>query len=140
MGDDHDHTSRRTHLKQGRAIRRSRSAALVTLLAFALVLTAILGWQALDAERSHRAAAESALSDYASPHCWGSAANIYRIGDEWLDTQEKIEKYAAIARRVAPAIWVRPYGPNKGFADDHLHVDIGYTRQTPRGQDAETGS
>ena len=59
-----------TQLKQGRAIRRSRSAALVTLLAFALILTGILGWQALDAERSHRAAAESALSDYASFAAW----------------------------------------------------------------------
>jgi hypothetical protein len=59
-----------SQLKQGRAIRRSRSAALVTLLAFALILTAILGWQALDAERSHRAAAESALSDYASFAAW----------------------------------------------------------------------
>ncbi|MGK2962161.1 MAG: sensor histidine kinase [Gemmatimonadaceae bacterium] len=58
------------HLKQGRAVRRSRSAALVTLLAFALVLTGILGWQALDAERSHRAAAENALSDYASFAAW----------------------------------------------------------------------
>ena len=80
------------------------------------------------------------LSDYASPHCWGAAANIYRVGDEWLDTQDRIEKLAAVARRVAPALWVRPYGPGKGFADDHLHVDIGYTRQTPRGQDAETVS
>jgi signal transduction histidine kinase len=51
-------------------LRRSRSAALVTLLVFALILTAILGWQALDAERSHRAAAESALSDYASFAAW----------------------------------------------------------------------
>ena len=59
-----------TQLKQGRVTRRSRSAALITLLAFALVLTAILGWQALDAERSHRAAAESALSDYASFAAW----------------------------------------------------------------------
>lgn len=42
----------------------------MTLLAFALVLTAILGWQALDAERSHRTAAESALSDYASFAAW----------------------------------------------------------------------
>jgi signal transduction histidine kinase len=60
----------RTQLKQGRAIRRSRSAALVTLLAFALILTGILGWQALAAERSHRAAAENALSDYASFAAW----------------------------------------------------------------------
>src|SRR5829696_4440465 len=57
-------------LKQGKAIRRSRPVALVTLLAFALILTGILGWQALDAERSHRAAAESALSDYASFAAW----------------------------------------------------------------------
>lgn len=78
-----------------------------------------------------------ALTDYASPHCWGAAANIYRIGDDWLDTQERIEKYAAIARRVSPALWIRPYGHDKGYADDHLHVDIGYTRQTPRGHDAE---
>ena len=81
-----------------------------------------------------------ALTDHASTHCWGTAANIYRVGDEWLDTRERIEKYAAIARRVAPAIWIRPYGPVKGCADDHMHVDVGYTRQTPRGHDAETES
>lgn len=73
------------------------------------------------------------LVDYASPHCWGTAANIYKIGDEYLDSQEKIEKYAGITRRVAPALWIRPYGPDKGFADDHLHVDIGYARLAPRG-------
>ena len=77
------------------------------------------------------------LTDHASPHCWGTAANIYRIGDEWVDTQERIERYAAIAQRVAPALWVRPFGHEKGTADDHLHVDIGYTRQAPRGQDDE---
>ena len=81
-----------------------------------------------------------ALTSYASPHCWGAAANIYRIGEEWLDTPDRIEKYATVARRVSPALWVRPFGPTKGFADDHLHVDIGYTRQTPRGQDAEVVS
>ena len=80
------------------------------------------------------------LTDHASPHCWGTAANIYRVGDEWLDTQERIERFAAVARRVAPGLWLRPYGHEKGFADDHLHVDIGYTRQTPRGQDDKTVS
>jgi hypothetical protein len=79
------------------------------------------------------------LSDHASPHCWGTAANIYRVGDEFLDTKDRIERIAAIATRVTPALWVRPYGPGKGFADDHLHVDIGYTRQTPRGMYEETG-
>ena len=32
-----------------------------------------------------------------SPHCWGTAANIYRIGDVYLDEREAIEKYAALA-------------------------------------------
>lgn len=68
-----------------------------------------------------------ALSRHASRHCWGTAANIYRIGDTWLDTREELEKYAAIARRVIPGVWVRPYGQEDGEADDHLHIDIGYT-------------
>ena len=68
-----------------------------------------------------------ALSRHASRHCWGTAANIYRIGDTYLDTREEIEKYAAIARRVIPGVWVRPFGQEDGQADDHLHIDIGYT-------------
>jgi hypothetical protein len=64
-------------------------------------------------------------------HCWGTAANIYRIGDDWLDTQETIETYAALVREVLPAAWVRPYGHAAGFADDHLHLDLGYTVTVP---------
>jgi len=67
------------------------------------------------------------LSRHASRHCWGTAANIYRIGDRYLDNREEIEKYAAIARRAIPGVWVRPFGENEGEADDHLHIDIGYT-------------
>lgn len=72
-----------------------------------------------------------ALSRYASRHCWGTAANIFRIGDTYLDTREEIEKYAAIARRVIPGVWVRPFGQEDGQADDHLHIDIGYTLFDP---------
>lgn len=68
-----------------------------------------------------------ALTRHASRHCWGTAANIYRIGDTLLETREEIEKYAAIARRVIPGAWIRPYGQEDGEADDHLHVDLGYT-------------
>lgn len=67
------------------------------------------------------------LSRHASRHCWGTAANIYRIGDDFLDRPDLIEKYAAIARRVIPGVWVRPGGPEDGQADDHLHLDLGYT-------------
>ncbi|HEX7892334.1 MAG TPA: hypothetical protein VF522_23490 [Ramlibacter sp.] len=68
-----------------------------------------------------------ALSRHASRHCWGTAANIYRIGDTWLDSREAIEQFAAIARRVIPGVWIRPYGQQEGEADDHLHIDLGYT-------------
>jgi signal transduction histidine kinase len=57
-------------VKQIRAPRRPQSLILVALLAFALILTGVLGWQALDAERSHRAAAERALTDYARFAVW----------------------------------------------------------------------
>ncbi len=85
-------------MKQGRAIRRSRSAALVTLLAFALILTGILGWQALDAERSHRAAAESALSDYASFAAWQMNQ---QAGQEMLSAM--ISTFIVPLTRVDPA-------------------------------------
>src|SRR4029078_10274826 len=52
------------------ARRRPQSLLRVALLAFALVITGVLGWQALDAERSHRAAAERALTDYARFAAW----------------------------------------------------------------------
>lgn len=77
------------------------------------------------------------LSDYASPHCWASAANLYRIGDELLDTRDRIEKYSRIATRVMPGCRVRPYGSQKGYADDHLHVDFGYIVLIPHGTPGE---
>jgi len=77
------------------------------------------------------------LSGYGSTHCWATAANIYRIGDDFLDTRERIEKYARVASRVMPGCWVRPYGNSKGFADDHLHVDVGYVVQVPHGTPGE---
>jgi signal transduction histidine kinase len=52
----------------GRA--RPRSTLLVSLLALALVLTAVLAYQAATAERSQRKAAERALHDYASFAMW----------------------------------------------------------------------
>jgi hypothetical protein len=73
------------------------------------------------------------LTRGASPHCWASAVNIYRIGDEWLDTREKVEKYAEIARQALPAVWTRPYGDGPGYALDHLHLDFGYLVLDPHG-------
>ena len=77
------------------------------------------------------------LVDAATPHCWGTAANVYRVGDEYLDDQASIERVAATATRAAPALWTRPYGRDRGFADDHLHLDLGYPRLTPPGHDED---
>ena len=72
------------------------------------------------------------LTTHASTHCWGTAVNIYRIGDDYLDTQERIERYARIVDKSLPGWWTRPYGSEKGFADDHLHIDLGYMLLVPR--------
>lgn len=72
-----------------------------------------------------------ALTRHASRHCWGTAVNIYRVGDDWLDEADVIDRYAAIARRTIPGVWVRPLGPEPGQADDHLHLDLGYCLITP---------
>lgn len=82
-----------------------------------------------------------ALTRHASRHCWGTAANIYRIGDTYLDNRDEIEKYAAIARRVIPGVWIRPFGSEDGEADDHLHIDLGYTLFEPvDGPDADNAT
>ena len=72
-------------------------------------------------------------SSRGSPHSWATAANIYRIGPDWLDSADRIERYAAIARRVLPFAWIRPFGHDVGFADDHLHIEVGYLTAVPRG-------
>ena len=74
----------------------------------------------------------------ASPHCWGTAANVYRVGDTYLDSQETIARYAAVFRGVLPTIWTRPLGAEVDKTDDHLHVDLGYVVTTPREAAGET--
>jgi hypothetical protein len=73
-----------------------------------------------------------ALSTHASTHCWGTAVNIHRIGDDDLDSERRIERYARVVADVLPHAWVRPYGGGVGQADDHLHIDIGYVTAVPR--------
>lgn len=71
------------------------------------------------------------LTSDASTHCWGSAVNVYRIGDQYLETRDRIERYAEIARESMPGAWIRPVGEDRGFADDHLHIDFGYLVSVP---------
>ena len=67
-----------------------------------------------------------------SIHAWGTAANIYRIGDTFFSDTKSIEKYRTIAASLGPAVFVRPFGREKGQTSDHLHIDLGYVRLTPR--------
>jgi hypothetical protein len=67
-----------------------------------------------------------------SIHAWGTAANIYRIGDTFLNDAKSIERYGAIASSRTRAVLVRPFGSGAGETDDHLHLDLGFVSLTPR--------
>jgi len=73
------------------------------------------------------------LSTEATPHMWGTAADVYRIGSNILKTQELIEKYNEIALDLSEDVSVHPYGHVTGKnSDDHVHLDLGYITLIPR--------
>jgi hypothetical protein len=78
------------------------------------------------------------LSAHATPHAWGAAVNIYKIGDTLLDEREALDYYAEVAYKSMPGVYVRPFGNRAGFTDDHLHLDFGYVVAVPRGAPFET--
>src|SRR6266436_8410585 len=67
-----------------------------------------------------------------SIHAWGTAANIYRVGDTFLDDTKSIERYGAIASSLNPAVLVRSFGSGAEETDDHLHLDLGFLTLIPR--------
>lgn len=79
-----------------------------------------------------------AVTRNASPHCWGTAVNIYKIGDTSLDTRDAIERYGEVARQALPGVWVRPYGRTVGYTDDHLHLDFGFVVSVPHDAPGDT--
>ena len=79
-----------------------------------------------------------ALTVHATPHAWGTAVNIYKIGDTMLDERDVLEQYAEVAYKSMPGVYVRPFGRKPGFTDDHLHIDFGYVIAVPRGAPFET--
>ncbi len=78
------------------------------------------------------------VNRHASTHAWGTAVNIYRIGDTFLDTREAVDRHAEIARAAIPGVWARPYGHGAELADDHLHLDLGYVVAEPRDVPGDT--
>jgi hypothetical protein len=69
------------------------------------------------------------LSRTESMHQWATAADIYRVGDTYLDDEKAIAKYARLAQELGREVFVRPHVEG----DDHLHIDIGFAKLTPRG-------
>jgi hypothetical protein len=67
-----------------------------------------------------------------SIHAWGTAADIYRVGDTFLDDTKSIERYGAIASSLNRAVLVRSFGSGAEETDDHLHLDLGFLTLTPR--------
>lgn len=104
----------------------------VTLLALALerFREAVGTFVHIAANGGYRSPAH-ALTCRASLHCWGTAADIYRIGDDYLDTPELIERYADVARQAIPGVATNPVGHGPSETDDHLHLDIGYVLSVP---------
>jgi len=73
------------------------------------------------------------LSLGSTPHMWGTAADVYRIGSSILKTKEAIEKFNEIAEDLSDDLHVLPYGHVTGDnADDHVHLDLGYLTLIPR--------
>jgi hypothetical protein len=62
-----------------------------------------------------------------SLHSWGTAADVYRVGDTYLDDEKSIGRYAQIAVSLGAEVRVQSYQAG----DDHLHVDLGYLTIVP---------
>ena len=71
---------------------------------------------------------EHAANKLVGTHSWATAADIYRIGDNYLDNEKVIDRYARIGCSLGAEVFVRPYAEG----DDHLHVDLGFLTFVPR--------
>lgn len=72
------------------------------------------------------------MAAHASCHMWATAVDVYRIGTTILREEETITKFNRIAEDVSDDLQASPYGHSEGFADDHIHLDLGYLLVTPR--------
>lgn len=111
----------------------------ITLLALALeqFRDAVRSYVHIAANGGYRSPGHG-LTVHATPHAWGTAVNIYKIGDRMLDEREVLDQYAEIAYKSMPGVYVRPFGKKPGFTEDHLHLDFGYVIAVPRGAPFET--
>lgn len=66
-------------------------------------------------------------------HMWGTAADLYKIGQTILNHSSSIAKYTKVLEEISDEFWVAPYGHEPGVStDDHIHLDLGYVSLVPR--------
>jgi hypothetical protein len=82
---------------------------------------------------SHRAAVG------ATPHMWGTAADLYRIGSAILRERGSIEMASRVAEELSEDLHVKPFGHDAGQTDDHIHLDLGYVTLVPREMSEDSG-
>ena len=80
------------------------------------------------ANGGYRSPAHRTNNGYPSLHSWGTAADIYRVGDTYLNDEKSITRYGAIAAALGGEVRVCAYKEG----DDHLQVDLGYLIVVPR--------
>jgi hypothetical protein len=71
------------------------------------------------------------MSCVAGPHIWATAADIYRVGDVYLDDSKSVERFARVAESIGQEVTVKPFGHGPGETDDHLHLELGYLSLIP---------
>ena len=126
------HSNRRAQRRRSEPSRYVPCAITMTALCLERFRDAAGSFVHIAANGGYRSPCHS-LNGNATPHSWGTAVNIYRVGDVFLDDRESIERFAALARATLPAAWTRPFGEDRGETDDHLHIDFGFVLSMPRG-------
>jgi hypothetical protein len=82
----------------------------------------------VSANGGYRSPAHRSNKGHPSLHSWGTAADIYRVGDTYLDDEKSIARYGEIAAGLGAEVRVGAYKEG----DDHLQVDLGYLTVVPR--------
>jgi hypothetical protein len=82
----------------------------------------------VSANGGYRSPAHRANNGRVTLHSWGTAADIYRVGDTYLNDEKSIARYGEIAAGLGTEVRVRAYKEG----DDHLQVDLGYLTVVPR--------
>ena len=82
----------------------------------------------VSANGGYRSAGHRINKERPSFHSWGTAADIYRVGDTYLNDEKSIRRYGEVAAALGAEVQVGAYKEG----DDHLQVDLGYLTVVPR--------